>query len=312
MPRRIRSRALAAVATTALLALTACGGGDDGGDPLSGGGDETSSSDTITVGSADFPESTLLAEIYAGALEAKGVTVEKKLNIGARELYIPALEDGSIDLIPEYTGVLLSYFSEGNAPEVTDPQDVYDELVKVVPDGLTVLEMSEAEDKDTLCVTAEFAEQNDVKSIEDLAPLAKDLVIGAGPEFETRQTGLVGLKEIYGLTFKEFRGLDAGGPLTLAALTSGEIQVGNIFSTSSSIDTENLVVLEDPKHVFQAENVLPLINTDKASATVKDALNAVSAKLTTDNLKDLLKQVEVDKADPATVAKQFLDDNGLS
>jgi osmoprotectant transport system substrate-binding protein len=301
---------LTAVAAVAALALAACGGSK--GSPLGGGTSGSGSADTITVGSGNFTESALLAEIYAGALEAKGVKVAKKLNIGARDVYIPALKDGSVDLVPEYTGVLLDYFSKGKAPKVSSPDDVYAALQKVVPSGMTLLDKSAAEDKDTLSVSKATATKYNLKSIADLKPQAKNFVIGAGPEFETRQQGIVGLKSVYGLTFKQFKPLDAGGPLTIKSLADGSIQVGNVFSTSSAIKTNSFVVLTDPENLFTAQNVVPLINTTKASDTVKAALNGVSSKLTTEVLVDLLSQVEVEKADPATVAKKFLSDNGLS
>jgi osmoprotectant transport system substrate-binding protein len=300
---------LAVMASAALLTLAACG--DSGGDPLAtsssssaGGG-----SSVIKVGSADFPESALLAEIYAGALEAKGVKVEKKLNIGAREAYIPALQDGSIDLIPEYTGVLAQYFDK-NA-KATDSEGVYAELKAAVPDTLTVLEKSAAEDKDALVMKKSKAQELGVKSIADLQGKAQDLVVGGPPEWKTRPTGLPGFKSIYGLEFKQFRPLDAGGPLTLQALKNGQIDAGNLFTTDPSIEANDLVALEDPKNMYAAQNVVPLITKSKSNPTIEGALNAVSAKLDTATLSALLTEVVVDKKDADTVAKDFLSKNGL-
>jgi osmoprotectant transport system substrate-binding protein len=302
---------LAAVFAVGALALVAgCGAG---GDPLaqpSGGGESSKApSDTIVVGSANFPENVVLAEIYAGALEAKGVKVTKKLNIGNREAFMQALQDGSIDLIPEYSGVLLQFFDK-KATAVT-PDEVYAAIPKVLPETLTVLDKSSAEDKDAIVVTQETASQYNLKSIEDLGPVAKDLVIGGPPEFRTRQTGLVGLKDVYGLTFKQFRPLDVAGPLSVQALKNGQVQAVNLFTTQSAIAENNFVVLEDPKNLFAAQNVLPLITKSKASDTVKEALNAVSAKLDTDQLADLVKQAEVDKKNPDDVAKEWLSSAGL-
>ena len=186
-----RSR-LAAVATAAvtMLALSGCGG-DDALDTDSG---TPAASDTIVIGSANFQENVLLAEIYAGALSAKGVKVEKKLNIGSREVYMKALEDGSIDLLPEYNGALLSALAKGGAPEgVSKPEDVLAALKKVLPSGTEVLEQSPAEDKDTLTVTQETATKHNLKTIEDLKPVAGQLTIGAGPEWQERYQGLKGL-----------------------------------------------------------------------------------------------------------------------
>lgn len=294
----------------ALMATAACG--DSGGDPLATTSSSSSggASSTIKVGSADFPESALLAEIYAGALEAKGVKVEKKLNIGAREAYIPALQDGSIDLIPEYTGVLRDYFKKGQTG--TDAETVYTELKSSVPDTLTVLDKSAAEDKDALVMKKSRADELGVKSIADLAGKADQLTVGGPPEWKTRDTGIPGFKKIYGLEFKAFRPLDAGGPLTLAALKNGQIDAGDLFTTDPSIAANDLIALEDPKNMYAAQNVVPLITKSKSNPTIEGALNAVSAKLDTATLSALLKEVVIDKKDADTVAKEFLTKNGLA
>ncbi|MFC8504422.1 ABC transporter substrate-binding protein [Pedococcus sp. NPDC057267] len=300
------------VATVAaLLGTAACG--SSGGDPLAtktssssaGGG----ASSGITVGSADFPESALLAEIYAGALEAKGIKVTKRLNIGAREAYIPALQDGSIDLIPEYTGVLTQYFNK-NA-KATDADGVYAELKSSLPATLTVLDKSAAEDKDALVMKKSRADQLGVKSIADLKGKSQDLTVGGPPEWKTRLTGLPGFKKIYGLEFKSFRPLDAGGPLTLAALKNGQIDAGDLFTTDPNLAANDLVALQDPKSMYAAQNVVPLITKSKSNDTIAGALNAVSAKLDTATLAALLKEVVVDKKDASAVAKEFLSANGL-
>lgn len=296
-----------ALFATAALALTACGG--SGGDPLATSGDSSpAASDTIVVGSANFQENVLLAEIYAGALSAKGVKVEKKLNIGSRETYIPGLEDGSIDLIPEYSGVLLQYFKK-DATEVTS-DEVYTALKTAVPAKLSVLEQSTAEDKDALVVTKELADKAKLVSIGDLK--GKGYTLGAASEFKTRPTGVPGIESKYGVTFKSFKSLDAGGPLTINALKKGTIQVANIFSTDPNIPANNWVELADPNNLFAAQNVLPLINKAKANATVTTALNGVSAKLTTPVLAGLVKEVVLDKKDPETVAGDWLKSNSLS
>jgi osmoprotectant transport system substrate-binding protein len=304
MPRKSKLVAIAAV-VAAILPLSACGG-----DPTSGGGSGGSS--TITIGSANFPENELLAEMYAQALEAKGVTVQRKFNIGARELYLKALKDGSIDMVPEYNGALLAALSGQDVPkDVSTPDEVYDALQKVLPSGTETLEQSPAEDKDTLTVTSGTASKYSLKTIDDLKPVASKLTLGGGPEFAKRYQGVVGLKELYGITFKEFKPLDPGGPLTKAALKKGDIQVANIFSTDSTIETDNLVVLEDTKNLFLAQNIVPVIRSSKVDGDVKDALNAVSQALTTEDLTKYLAEVAVDKKDPATVAKEFLDAKGI-
>jgi osmoprotectant transport system substrate-binding protein len=302
-----RTRLVLATAVVAsALALTACGGGSD---PLATTPSSAAASDTIVVGSANFPENALLAQIYAGALTAKGVKVTTKLNIGSRETYIPGLEDGSIDLIPEYSGVLLQYFNKSATAVSSD--DVYAALKTAVPAKLTVLDQSAAEDKDAIVVTKATATKYNLTSIADLKPVESKIVMGGPPELKTRQTGLPGVKKLYGVTFKSFKSLDAGGPLTVSALKNGTIQAGDIFSTDPNIAAQGWVALQDPKFLFAAQNVLPLINQAKASASVTAALNGVSAKLTTPVLADLVKQVVLDKKDPETVAKTFLTTNSL-
>ena len=305
------ARTSAALAGLA-LALTACGGG---GDPLSSGSGQTSGAaapnDTVVVGSANFVESQILAEIYAQALSAKGVTVEKRLNIGSREAYIPALQDGSIDLIPEYSGVLLQYFDK--TADETAPDAVYTALQEALPDNLVVLDKSAAEDKDAIVVTRETATQLNVKSIADLAPQCGNLVFGGPPEFQTRPDGIPGIQKTYNCSFKEFRSLDAGGPLTVAALKNGDVQAADLFTTDASIETNDFVVLDDPSNNFAAQNVLPLINKAKASDTVKSTLNEIATKLTTENLTALNAEAAGEaKPSPETVAKNWLSQNGLA
>jgi osmoprotectant transport system substrate-binding protein len=299
---------LALTASAAMLAVAACGSASN--DPLASQGATTASATgTIIVGSANFPENALLAEIYAGALTAKGVKVEKKLNIGSREVYIPALRDGSIDLIPEYTGVLAQYFNK-NA-KASNADGVYAELKAAVPATLTILDKSTAEDKDAVVVTKETAAKLGLTSIGDLKSKAKDLTLGGPPEWKTRPTGVPGLKKLYNLDFKTFRPLDTGGPLSVQALKNGQVDAVDLFTTDPSIADNGFVILDDPKNLFAAQNVVPLITRSKVNAVISDALNAVSAKLDTATLGELVKEVVVDKKDASVVAKQFLAKNSL-
>jgi osmoprotectant transport system substrate-binding protein len=310
--RHLRALTAAAVGASLLL-VSACGSSSS---PVSsgngGGGAPTSAAptDTIVVGSANFQENVVLADIYAEALKAKGVKVSTKLNIGSRETYIPALKDGSIDLIPEYSGVLLQYYDKKATAESSE--EVLAALQKAVVAPLTVLDQSAAEDKDAIVVTKETAAKYNLKSIADLAAVANKLVLGAPPEFQTRADGIPGLKKVYGVTFKTYKKLDAGGPLTENGLKNGQIDAGDIFTTDPLIAKNGWVVLADPKSLYTAQNVLPLINASKASNNVKTILNAVSAKLTTDDLVQLNEKVQSEKQDPDTVAKAWLATAGLS
>jgi osmoprotectant transport system substrate-binding protein len=310
----LSARGAAAVAALALT-LTACGGG---GDPLSSGSGQTggasgaaSPSGTIVVGSANFTENQILAEIYAQALAAKGVTVEKRLNIGSRETYFPGLQDGSIDLIPEYTGVLLQYLNAD--ADQTAPDEVYSALQGVLPDSLTVLDRAQAEDKDAVVVTRATATQYNLTSIADLAPQCGNLSFGGPPEFQQRPDGIPGIASTYNCTFKEFRALDAGGPLTVAALRNGDVQAADLFTTDAAIQANDFVVLTDPQNNFAAQNVVPLINKSKVDDNVRQTLNAVSAKLSTEALTALNAEAAGDaKPSPETVAKNWLSQNGLA
>ena len=300
--------AFALTAAAAMIGVAACGSGSS--DPLaSGGSSSKGATTTVVVGSANFPESALLAEIYAGALSAKGVKVDKKLNIGSRETYIPALKDGSIDLIPEYTGVLDQYFNKNAKATAADA--VYAELKAAVPATLTILNKSAAQDKDSVVVTKETAAKLNLKSIADLEPHAKDLTLGGPPEWKTRPTGVPGLKKVYNLDFKAFRPLDAGGPLSVQALKNGQVDAVNLFTTDPFIVDNGFVILDDPKSLFAAQNVVPLITKSKVTPTISAALNAISAKLDTATLGQLVKEVVIDQKDPVVVAKEFLAKNGL-
>ena len=304
---------IGAIAATAMLALAACGGGND--DPLGGGNDAGGGSapdkvDSLTVGSANFPESQLLGEIYAQALETKGIKVTRKFNIGARELYMAAIQDKSVDLLPEYTGATLVYFKK-DATE-NEAETVYKALPGVLPKGLEVLDKSPAADEDAIVVTKETADKYKLKSLADLKPVSKTLVAGGGPEFKTRTAGLAGLKDKYDVEFKEFKTLDPGGPLSLKALQDNTIQVTQFFTTQSVIKDNNLVILEDPEHIHLPNNVVPLIRTDHKSPDVASTLNAVQGKLTTESLTDMVKRVSGGAENAGAVAKDWLSKNPLS
>jgi osmoprotectant transport system substrate-binding protein len=298
-------------ATVAVLGLAACGGGGSGSPLSSGSGSGSSGSGgTVTVGSGNFAESELLAEIYAGALRAKGVTVKEHTDIGSREVYFPALKDGSINLVPEYTGTLLQYLNK-SATQVS-PSDVYSALKAQLPAGLTLLNMSQAQDSDAIDVTPATAAKYHAKSIADMAPNCGKLIMGGPPELETRPDGLPGFKKHYNCVFSSLKPLDAGGPLTVAALKNGDVQAADIFTTDPSIPTNHWVVLTDPKNNFAAQNVVPVISDKAATPQVKDALNAVQAKLTTTILAQLDAQLAAPShPDASTVAGNWLKSVGL-
>ena len=297
-----------ATLTFAALLLSACGSSN----PL-GGGTVSGDLKTLVVGSADFPESKILAEIYAQALEANGFTVGRQLGIGSRETYIPALQDHSIDLIAEYTGSLLKYFDKDAT--VTRPQDVELALFRALPGDLSVLTPSEASDIDTVAVTAGTADKWNLKSIADLAPHSAEVKFGAPSEFLNRPEGLPGLKKNYGLDIPENNFVaisDGGGPATVRALADGTVTAADLFSTSPAIPQNNFVVLADPKNNFPAGNVVPVVSSQKKSTELKRVLDAVSAKLTTEALIRLNGAVSGNSGvDPDEAARKWLADNQL-
>jgi osmoprotectant transport system substrate-binding protein len=300
---------LSALAATSVLALSACGAGG-GGDPLSGGGNNSGSSGSqIIIGSADFTESQLIASIYSQALQAAGISVKEQFNIGSREVYVAALKDSSIDLVPEYSGAFLSYLDPKSTAATAEA--VTNELKGKLPSGISMLTPSPAEDKDVLAVTKATADKYKLKTISDMKPVAGDLVLGGPPEWKTRTQGVVGLRDIYGLNFKDFVSLDAGGTLTMTALVNGQVQAGDLFSTDPGLVKNNLVALDDDKSLFAAENVVPLIKTAKATDTVTKTLNDVSAKLTTNDLITMNGEAATG-ANLADIAKKWLAGAGIS
>ena len=310
-----RGTTVGGLAILTSLVLAACGSSGGG----SGSGSSSSSSNplaptaakgTVVVGSANFPEDELLAEIYVQALKAKGVKVTPKFNIGAREVYYPQIEKGSISILPEYNGALLTTSVDKNSTAATT-SEVNAALKAKLPSTLEILNSATAQDKDSVTVTQATAKKYNLKSIADLKPVAKKLVIGGPPEFKTRAQGLVGLKKNYGLTFKSFVPLDESGPLTLAALKDGKVQAADVFTTTPQIITDKLVALADPKFNFAAQNVTPLVYKKAATPTVVSTLNQVSAALTTNALLQMDKAIIIDHADYSTVAAAFLSAVGM-
>lgn len=303
---RVKRIAAGLVAIVLTASLAACASGD----PL--GGDGGGELGTITVGSQGFAESDILAQLYGQMLAANGYTVTYSPSIGSRETFIPALQDGSIDMIPDYAGNLLY----GADPEATatSTADVMEALPAVLePLGLKVSSAAQAEDADALVVTKEFAEENSLVTIADLAPIASTITIGANTEFEGRSYGRAGLESVYGVTGWTFKAIDDyGGPGTLSDLLNNNIQVADIYTTTPSIKEHDLVVLEDPKHLIAAQNIVPLFNEKAYSVAVANIVDRVSNKLTTAELMSLNEISAGDsKPSPETVARDWLKKVGL-
>ncbi|MDP8015689.1 ABC transporter substrate-binding protein [Prescottella equi] len=306
---RIRTRRRLGTGLIALLALSlaACGG-----DPLDSGG-SGGDADAIVVGSANFPESETVAFVYAEALQANGFDVQTRMNIGSREVYIPALRDGSLTLIPDYTGNLLEYID--SASTATTAAEIDAALPAALAPDLAITTPAPAEDKDAVVVTRETAEKWNLTSIADLAAHSAEVTFAAPAEFQERSVGLPGLRENYGLDIAPANFVpigDGGGPATVKALTSGQVTAANIFTTSPAIEANDLVVLTDPANNFPAQNVVPLMRASAKTDQLSRVLDAVSAKLTTEELVDLNDAVSGDsKTEPQAAAKQWVARQGL-
>ena len=305
----LRGGAVIAIAATASLVLAACGSSSPSSNPLSG----SSGAGTVVIGSANFPENELLAEIYSLALKANGVKVTDKFNIGSREVYYPEIKKGAVSIIPEYNGTLLTVILDPKSTAHTTDQ-VNAELKTRLPSSMEILPSSAAQDSDSVTVSQQFATAHHLtssSSIADLAPYASSMVFGGPPEFPTRSDGIPGLKTNYGLTFKSFSPLDESGPITIKALQDGTVQAADIFTTTPQIATDHFVTLADPKFNFAAQNVTPLVYKPAMTSTIVDTLNAISAKLTTAALLQIDTAVIVNHDSYQAVAQGWLKAEGL-
>ncbi|WP_029144609.1 ABC transporter substrate-binding protein [Microbacterium luticocti] len=293
--------AVAAAIVGAALALGGCASSNPLDKPSGGSSGDSSA---IVVGSQSYPSNEIIAETYAQALEGAGLKVQRKFNIGQRDAYMKAIEDGEVQVFPEYTGNLLQWLDK--TATATTPDDVYAALQKAMPAGLTVLDKATATDQDSYTVTKAFADKYHLVSIADLANVTEPLVLGGNAELADRPYGPKGLKKVYGIDI----GFKGTGDTTLEDLLAGTVNVADIYTSQPEIKTKDLVVLQDPKGMILASNVVPVVNKD-VEAKVADVINAVQAKLTPEALVDMNVQNTVDQKSAADIAKKFLADNGL-
>jgi osmoprotectant transport system substrate-binding protein len=306
--RRHRTLTLGASAIALLLSACSTGGGSS---PSASGTPRTA---TVIVGSADFYESALVAEIYAQALEAKGFTVQRKLNLGARKLTNDALKNGQLNLMPEYIG---SEARELKAQATGDPQQTAQNLKQALdPLGLTLLDIAPGQDQNGFAVRKETADQYSLKTLSDAAKIANRLKWGLPPECKTNPSCGDALKSAYGIDIGAIQVVKlspCSAPMA-QALNGKSVDVAELCTTQPDIKRFNFVLLEDDKKSQAADNMAPVVRKDLVSAAGPDlatTLNAVSAKLTTDALTTMGLKVDVNKQKIADVAKQFLADNGL-
>lgn len=301
---KLRAGIAAAVAVGVAAALAGCSSSS----PLDSGSSTSSDSKTIVVGSQQYYSNEIIAELYAQVLEKDGFQVKRNFNIGQREVYLPQLEKGAIDVMPEYGGNLLQYFDKNSTAK--SESEITAGLEKSLPKGLRALDAAEATDQDSYTVTKKFSEENDVTSLADLSKVKGTLTVGANSENQTRPYGPKGLKSVYGVTVQSKAIEDSGGALTVKALKDGTVQLADIYTADPSIKANDFVVLKDPKNLIVPQNVTPVVSSkvdDKAAADI----DKVSKVLTTDALIELNTKSTVDKEKASKIAKDFLTDEGL-
>lgn len=306
MFRKNRLTAVAALTLTSIFALTACGTDSS---PLeedtatNGGGDET-----IVIGSQDYYSNEIIAEIYAQALENSGYDVDRQFRIGQREAYLPEIESGEIDLFPEYSGPVLQYWEPDT--EARLPDGVFAALEEAAPEGLNVLEQSPATDQDSYVITQEFAEEWGIENVEDLSKVTEPMTLGANSEAEDRPNGPKGLEETYGVEVGFAPIEDGGGPLTVKALRDGDVQLAIIYTADPSIESNNLVSLEDTKGLFLSSNVVPLAS-DKIDGQATEIINEISAAMSPEDLVSLNNRSVTEQLPAADIAQDWLEEKGL-
>ena len=314
-----RRHLLAAIGAGGIvLGTAACGtsdpfedADDTGGDGSGGSGASDDGSGgaggAIAIGSQAYYSNEIIAELFAQALEAEGLTVDRQYQIGQREVYMPELESGALDVLPEYIGNLLQHY-DPEAASAT-PEEIHTALGEALPDGLRLLPFAEATDQDSYTTTSDFAAENSLTAIGDLAGI-EGLQIAANSEFEVRPYGPEGVKEVYGVDVSVVPVEDSGGPLTVQALTDGDVQLANIYTSDPAIAANDLVVLEDPEALILPQNVVPVVS-ENVDETAEAAMTAVIEALTAEDLIELNRRSVEDQASSADIAAQWLGEKGL-
>jgi osmoprotectant transport system substrate-binding protein len=269
----------------------------------------------IRVGSANFGEQVVLAEVYAQALEGVGFRVERRLRLGTREIVEPALESGQIDIAPEYVASMLAFVTRGASTGSSNVSETTDELrAALLPRGLSLFAVAPAENNNGFVVTRATSQAFGLTRLSDLADASPHLVLGAAPECPKRPFCLLGLESTYGVHFKAVRPLDSGGPLTVAALDAGEIDVAALYSTDPIIEAKGLVLLEDDRALQHSENIVPVVRaalSTSAPAELRSTIDGVSERLTTADVIDLNRKVVIDRDDPEAAAASWLQAHGI-
>jgi osmoprotectant transport system substrate-binding protein len=324
--RSVAKPALAAVvALLAVVALAACGGSSSSSSAsgASGAGSSSSSQGSgssqpgkgkppIVMGDKNFTEEYILGDLYQQALQAKGYKVTLKPNIGSSELTDKALTSGQIQMYPEYTGVILSVIKGQSKVPVSAAATYAAAKAFEAGRGYTLLAPTPFQDRDVTATLKAFAQKHGLTSMEDLKKLSS-FTNGGPPENKTRYEGLVGMHQAYHLNNVQFVPLSIG--LQYQALDSGKVDTANVFTTDGQLSSGKYALLTDPKHIYGFQQVAPVVSTKllkQEGPAFAQTLNAVDAKLTNTVMQKLNAAVVLDKVDAATVAKKFLQANGLS
>jgi osmoprotectant transport system substrate-binding protein len=293
------------------LTVAACSDNGSGGDGDTGGGGTTDKGE-ITVGvSGAFTENQLVAEMYAQVLENDGYTVTRELDIESRDVGNTSLDNGEIDLKPEYTGPdLLTYDPKADASGT--PEEVAQRLADVAGEqGLVTYAISPANSSNVFVATQDVADQYSLTDISSLQPSAGDLTLGAPPDCPTNPFCAPGLKDVYGIEFADIKKLDFGGPKTVAAIDSGEVQVGVLFSLNPIISEKGYLSLEDDQQMLALGNFVPVVRQEVASSDLEAVLDPVTTSLTDDEMIEMIASVDNDREDVEDVAQQYLQGKGL-
>lgn len=300
---KLAFRAIVAGVMALGLIATACGG--------SSGSSSSGNKGTVTIGGFGFSESSILAYIYGGALKDAGYTVKYRLNLGLRPIVAPALEKGDIDMYAGYTASDLEFYDNKKGLATGDVAKNAEQLNTFLqPKSLVALTPSPATDQNAFAVTKQNAQQNKLKNLSDLKPVASQYTLGAPSDCEGRSDCLAGLQNVYGLNFKGVTRIDIDSPQMLDALQRGDIQVGEVFSSDGAVLARNFVVLNDDKHIVAADAVVPIGRSKVLTGDAKTAVNGASAKLNTNDLLNMNKRAGVDKDDPQTIANDWLKNHG--
>lgn len=322
MSRTLRTSAMA-LGLGAVLTLAACGGDDGGDDPFTeGGGDDGGSgSGELTVGGPQFTEAVILEEAYKAILENAGYTVSIKAS-ETREIYAPLLEEGELDIVPEFAGSLTEYYNLADNGADADPVATADaaetiEVLKPLAEahGVTILDPpADAMSQNGFAVSKEFADQNGIATLSDLGALGQPIVLAGSEECPDRPFCVPGLEETYGINITKVDPLGYGSPQSKKAVTDGDAQLALVATTDGALESEGLVLLEDDKGLQQAENVIAAVNSDVAADegdTIADALKPFQETLTTDDLVDMYAKVVVERQQAPDVVKEYLESNDL-